>query len=202
MFDQDRVVIICEPKTGIPFISLAWAGMVGCVSGMNREGLSVTINGAPSRLPSDVATPTCMVAREVLQHAHNLTEAIEIVRRRQVFVSALFLVGSRKDGRFVVIEKTPTRVAVREAGADPHIVCANHYLTPDLEPDPVNQQAKRVDRTVGRYERVNELLQAATGPLNAARLRRPACATAGCPKAGSPATATAARLTRSSRRIR
>ena len=77
VFDEDRIVIICEPTNGIPFISLAWAGMAGCVSGMNREGVSIIVNGAPSHLPADSATPTCLVAREVLEHAHNLAEATD-----------------------------------------------------------------------------------------------------------------------------
>ena len=42
---------MCEPDNGIPFISLSWAGMAGVVSGMNRAGVSVTVNGAPSSLP-------------------------------------------------------------------------------------------------------------------------------------------------------
>ena len=59
VFDEDRIVIICEPDNGIPFVSLSWAGMVGCVSGMNRAGLGVMVNGAPSNLPDSAATPTC-----------------------------------------------------------------------------------------------------------------------------------------------
>ena len=169
VFDEDRVVILCEPKDGIPFISLAWAGMAGCVSGMNRAGVSVTVNGAPSHLPDDAATPTCLVAREVLQYAHNLAEATEIIRRRQVFVSAQFLVGSRADGRFIVIEKTPERMAVREpaAGADT-LVCANHYLTPELKDDPINEKFKRVDTSVSRFDRMTELLGTEAAPLDAA----------------------------------
>lgn len=169
VFDEDRIVILCEPKDGIPFISLAWAGMVGCVSGMNREGVSVTVNGAPSRLPDDAATPTCLVAREVLQRAKTLAEAVEIVRRRQVFVSALFLVGSRKDGRFVVIERTPNQTVVREPGSESHIVCANLYRSPELEADEMNQRMKRVDTSVPRYDRANELLVEARGALDPAR---------------------------------
>ena len=172
VFDEDRLVIICEPQNGIPFISLAWAGMAGCVSGMNRAGLSVTVNGAPSHLPDDAATPTCLVAREVLQYAHNIAEATEIIRQRRVFVSAQFLVGSRADGKCVVIEKTPERMAVREpeTGANT-LVCANHYLTPELKDDPINEVFKRVDTSVPRFDRMTELLRDAAAPLDA-----PACA--------------------------
>src|SRR6267378_3026979 len=68
VFSRDRVVIMCEPDHGIPFISLAWAGMAGVVSGMNRAGISVTVNGAPSNLPRETATPVAIVARQVLQN--------------------------------------------------------------------------------------------------------------------------------------
>ena len=72
VFDEDRMVIIYEPDEGIPFISLAWSGMAGCVSAMNRAGLAVTVNGAPSQLPADTGAPTCIVARDVVQHATNI----------------------------------------------------------------------------------------------------------------------------------
>lgn len=168
VFDRDRVMILCEPKDGIPFVSLSWAGMAGVVSGMNREGLSITVNGAPSRLPGSARTPTCLVAREVLQHARTLAEAIEIIRRREVFVSALFLVGSRADGRFVVVEKTGTHTEVREETGRPYLVSANHYLTPELRDDPLNVEFMRADTSVSRDRRAHELLAAAQG-LDAAK---------------------------------
>ena len=169
VFDEDRIVIICEPTNGIPFISLAWAGMAGCVSGMNREGISIIVNGAPSHLPADSATPTCLVAREVLEHAHNLAEATEIIRKRQVFVSAMFLVGSRADGKFIVVEKTPEKTAVREPETDADsLVCANHYLTPELKDDPINETYKRADTSVSRFDRMTELLRDETNRLDAA----------------------------------
>lgn len=176
VFDEDRIVMICEPSDGLAFISLAWAGMVGCVSGMNREGLCVTVNGAPSRLPRQAATPTCLVARDVLQHARNLEEAAAIIRRSRVFVSAQFLVGSRQDGRFVVIEKTPEHTVVREAAGDSLIICANHYMTPALTNDAANQAFVRRDTSVPRYERMAELLARTTAgsldPVQSAAILR------------------------------
>lgn len=169
VFDEDRILIICEPKNGIAFISLAWAGMAGCVSGLNREGISITVNGAPSQLPADAATPTCLVAREVLEHAHTLAEATEIIRQRQVFVSAMFLIGSRADGRFIVVEKTPETTAVREPEKNAaSLVCANHYLTQELKDDPINEIYKLADTSVSRFARTTELLHGETNRLDAA----------------------------------
>jgi hypothetical protein len=169
VFDQDRILIFCEPKDGIAFVSLAWAGMAGCVSGMNREGISIIVNGAPSDLPADAATPTCLVAREVLEHAHNLAEAVAIIRQRHIFVSAMFLVGSRADGKFIVVEKTPGKMAVREPEkTDDTLVCANHYLTPEFKDTAINETYKRADTSISRFDRLTELLRDETNRLDAA----------------------------------
>jgi tetratricopeptide (TPR) repeat protein len=168
VFSRDRVVIMSEPDGGIPFISLSWAGMAGVVSGMNRAGLSVTINGAPSGLPRETATPVAMVARDVLEHAHNLAEVLEILRRAKVFVSTLWLVGSRADGKFVVVEKTPITTQVREPDGD-SIVCANHFQTPGLRDDPRNTNYLLEATSVSRAARLAELIQATHGAVNVAR---------------------------------
>ncbi len=166
VFDEERIVIVCEPDEGIPFISLAWAGMAGCVTAMNREGLAVFVNGAPSRLPGDAATPTCIVARDVAQHARTISEATEIIRRHRVFVSAIFLVASRRDGRAVVIEKTPVQMAVREPSGEPWLVCANHYLTGALTNEAVNLKYVQADTSLCRYARMVELLERQAGSLD------------------------------------
>lgn len=168
VFSRDRVVIMCQPDGGIPFISLSWAGMAGVLSGMNRAGVSVTINGAPSGLPRATATPVAMVARDVLEHAHNLAEVLEILRRAKVFVSTLWLVGSRADGKFVVVEKTPVATQVREPEGV-SIVCANHFQTPVLRDDPRNTNYVVEATSVSRAARLTELMQPTNGMISIAR---------------------------------
>lgn len=165
VFSRDRVVILCEPDGGIPFISLAWAGMAGVVSGMNRAGISVTINGAPCALPDDTASPVAMVARDVLQKTRNLTEALDIIRKAQVFVSTIWLVGSRADGKFVVVEKTPEGTAVRESDTD-SIVAANHFETDAMKSLERNTNFMIESTSVSRHARIDELLRGARGKVD------------------------------------
>src|SRR5262245_24307509 len=162
VFSRDRVVIMCEPDHGIPFISLAWAGMAGVVSGMNRAGISVTVNGAPSNLPRETATPVAIVARDILQKAHNFDETMNILRGAKVFVSTLWLIGSKSDGKFIVVEKTPDTTQLREADGD-SIVCANHFESSGLRDDFRNQQHIAEATSVSRKTRMNELIQGAHG---------------------------------------
>ena len=164
VFSRDRVVIMCEPDHGIPFISLSWASMAGVVSGMNRAGVSVTINGAPSSLPGDTATPVAMVARDVLQKAHNLDEALKILRESKVFVSTLWLIGSRGDGKFIVVEKTPQVTNVREADGNT-IVSANHFQTDKLKDDKRNLRYIEEATSVPRFDRMTELVTNANGKI-------------------------------------
>jgi len=168
VFSRDRMVILCEPDGGIPFISLAWAGMAGVVSGMNRAGVSVVINGAPCALPDETATPVAMVAREVLQKTRNLAEALEIIRGAKVFVSTIWLVGSRADGKFVVVEKTPEITAVREPAKDT-IIAANHFQTDGLKGVERNTNFMTESTSVSRYARMDELLREGRGTHNAGR---------------------------------
>jgi tetratricopeptide (TPR) repeat protein len=167
VFSRDRVVMIYEPEDGIPFISLSWAGMAGVVSGMNRAGLSVTLNGAPSSLPRETATPAGIVAREILQTSHNLSEAIGLLKNAKVFVSTLWLVGSLADGKFVVVEKTPERTEVREPEGN-FIISANHFQTEALKEQPRNKNYTEESTSVSRAERMRELVQLAQGRLDAA----------------------------------
>lgn len=166
VFSRDRVVIMCEPDDGLPFISLAWASMAGVVSGMNRAGISVTINGAPSSLPGETATPVAMVARDVLQKAHNLDETLKILREARVFVSTLWLIGSRADGKFIVVEKTPKVTNVREPDGE-FIVSANHFQTDKLKDDARNVRYLEEATSLPRYDRMTELMQTNQGKIDA-----------------------------------
>src|SRR5271154_5142257 len=157
VFSRDRVVEMCEPDNGIPFISLSWAGMAGVVSGMNRAGVSVTVNGAPSKLPDTTATPVAIVAREIMEKAHNLDEALDILRNAKVFVSTIWLVGSRADGKFIVVEKTPGATNVREADGD-SIVCPNHFETAELKDSSRNTNYMAEATSVSRTVRLQELI--------------------------------------------
>ena len=167
VFSRDRVVEMCEPDGGIPFISLSWAGMAGVVSGMNRAGVSVTVNGAPSALPKDIGTPVAMVARDILQKAHNLDEALKILRDAHVFVSTIWLVGSRADGKFVVVEKTPAVTNVREPAGD-SIICPNHFETAGLKDGKRNTDYMDQATSVSREARMKELIAQSHGGISPA----------------------------------
>jgi isopenicillin-N N-acyltransferase-like protein len=156
-FADDKIVAFFNPATGYKLMTVTWGGFIGAVSGMNEKGVTITINAAKTSIPSGSATPVSLVAREILQYAKNIDEAIAIARKRKMFVSESFLVGSAEDNKAVVIEKTPDSLDIYDPGRD-YILCANHFQSKGLGQSKANQEQIKESASPYRYQRLTELL--------------------------------------------
>ncbi len=125
-FAENKIVAFVNPDNGYRFMYITWASMIGVVSGMNEQGLTVTINAAKSDIPSKATTPVSLLAREILQYADNIEEAIEIAKKRKTFVSESLLIGSASDKNAVIIEKSPMKFGVKTTPEN-SIICSNHF---------------------------------------------------------------------------
>jgi len=157
-FAKDKIIAFYNPSAGHKFMMVTWGGMTGVLSGMNVEGLTVTLNAAKSDIPSSAATPVSIVAREILQYASTIDEAYAIAKKRKTFVAESFLIGSAKDKRAAVIEKSPEAIALYETKND-WLIDANHFMTDSLGNTELNSDHKRTSASPYRYERTKELLQ-------------------------------------------
>ncbi len=156
-FAEEKMVAFYAPDKGHKFMFVTWGGFTGVVSGMNDKGLTVTINAARSDIPTGAATPVSLVAREVLQYAANINEAIAIAKSRKMFVSESFLVGSAQDHKTIIIEKTPKELAIYDPNSD-NIQCTNHYQSKEFENQKLNKEQKESSASVYRYKRLQELV--------------------------------------------
>ncbi|MEO7308198.1 MAG: C45 family peptidase [Ferruginibacter sp.] len=158
-FAEDKIVAFFNPAKGHKFMTVTWGGFVGAVSGMNDQGLSVTINAAKSSLPTGSATPVSLVTKEILQYAKNIQEAIAIAKSRKMFVSESFLVASTADNKAVIIEKTPESLEVYDPQKN-YIVCTNHFQSNGLGKTKMNIEQENESASVYRYKRLTQLLDA------------------------------------------
>ena len=172
-FADNKVVDFVTPAQGHQFVTVSWCGMSGVVSGMNMAGLTITLNAAKSDLPTGAATPISLLAREILQYAGTIDEAVAIARKRHTFVSESLLIGSAADNKAVVIEKTPDSLGVYNSGQQ-SLICTNHYQSAALGKSAINQQQMRESASVYREQRLAELMNRAGAltPTKAAAILR------------------------------
>lgn len=156
-FSHNKIVAFYAPENGHRFMMVTFGGMIGVLSGMNAEGLTVTINAAKSEIPFAAATPVSLVAREVLQYASTIEEAYAIVRKREMFVAESFLIGSAKDGRAAIIEKSNSTIGLYDPD-DGRLICTNHFQSPELSGTSLNREHMENSASEYRYRRVVELL--------------------------------------------
>ncbi|WP_394798556.1 C45 family autoproteolytic acyltransferase/hydolase [Chryseobacterium indologenes] len=158
-FAKNKVVEFVEPDTGIPYMSVSWPGMIGVVSGMNKKGITVTINAGKSKIPLTAKTPISLVTREILQYAGTIEEAIAIAGKRKVFVSESILVGSAADKNAVIIEVSPKNFGVYKVQNTSQVICTNHFQSDAYKNDLKNQKHIEESHSAYRYEKLQELLQ-------------------------------------------
>jgi hypothetical protein len=157
-FAEDKIVCFVRPVEGYPFTFITWASMIGVVSGMNNNGLTVTINAGKSEIPYSAATPISLIAREILQYAASIDEAIDIAEKRKSFVSESLLIGSAKDNRAIIIEKSPSKFGIYEI-VDSNLICANHFQSEAFKNDEANKKQIAESASLYRQNRVSELIK-------------------------------------------
>jgi hypothetical protein len=176
IFDLRKAVMFFRPSGGIPFVSIAWAGMAGVVTGLNAEGIFISVNAARSREMRNVGIPVVFLIRRVLQEATTIDKAVSILKEAPMMVADIFLLGDGKARKAVVVEKTPYGIEVREG--EGFVIATNHFLGGSLKGDRENIRITERTSTIHRYLRLKELLNEEgkkldpTGALKLLRDRR------------------------------
>ena len=157
-FAKEKIIAFVNPSEGHKFMSVTWGGMIGVVSGMNDQGLTVTINAGKSEIPLVAKTPISIVTREILQYSSTIEEAVAIAKKREVFVSEAIFVGSAKDKKAAIIEVAPDNFGVYEVENTDELICSNHFQSEAYKNDERNLKWIAESHSVYRFKRMEELI--------------------------------------------
>jgi len=157
-FGDQKIAAFINPDSGHKFMMYTWGGMIGAVSGMNEKGITVTINAGKSKMPIKAKTPISLVAREILQYATNTSEAIEIAKKREVFVSESIMIGSGDEKKAILIEVSPSNFGVYEVENSNQLICSNHFQSDSYSGD--NRNLKTIEKSHSKYrfDRMQQLV--------------------------------------------
>lgn len=164
-FAKQKIIAFINPEDGNPYVSVTWGGFTGVTSGMNTEGLTITINASKSKIPLIAKTPISILSREILQYATTIDEAIAIAKKREVFVSETILIGSAKDGKAALIEVSPKNFGVYEVENSNQLICSNHFQSDAYEDDKRNSKSIEESHSKYRFDRMQEILKEDEGKM-------------------------------------
>lgn len=149
--------------TGAPageFIAIGWPGYLGVLSGMAPGRFAITLNAVLSEEAAQIALPVSFLIRQTFEEAETFAAAVERLSQAVIPGNCLLLVSGIAPGEMLVIERTPTRHAIRHAtrhaGAS-RVIVANEYLKLDAET--VLGDTELQSSSCSRYDRMDALLQ-------------------------------------------
>jgi hypothetical protein len=164
IFDDRKAVFLVEEDGMIPFASVAWPGLVGVVSGMNREGVAAVVHGARGGPTRTTGEPVVHELRRLLSTARTTSEAVVALGKSDPLVSHIVVI-SDAGGHAVAVERIPGATSfVRELGQRASVT--NHLEGP-FSNDPKNLRVREISSTLARRARGDELVRGVGGPATA-----------------------------------
>jgi isopenicillin-N N-acyltransferase-like protein len=131
VFDAEKIL-----KWVFPFVSVIWAGMVGVVTGVNAEGVYLSLNAAGSTDFARIGTPSTLIALKALQFSKTAAEAVSIIQKEQMFITDIFVVSDRTTHQLFRVEKSPKATEIIEL-KNPSVV-TNHLISARFKDDSIN----------------------------------------------------------------
>ena len=152
------LVSFVRPDSVIAYASVGWPGLVGVVSGLNAEGIAIMVH--PARTADVTVTrdaqPIALLARDVLENARTLGDAISILEHNKPLGAAAIVIVDGNARACAVVERSPDRFSVTR---DPRPCLAGDVLvTQAFADDAENDRAGRVRPSRVRLKRVSKLL--------------------------------------------
>jgi isopenicillin-N N-acyltransferase-like protein len=133
--DRHTLVVVWKPTGKKAFATITISPLTGCISGMNEDGLAVTINEIHLKQAKDKptfnwkGTPTLALFRRVLEECATVAEAEALLRKAERTSTSCMTACDATGG--AVFEITPKTIAVRKAKNDV-CCCTNHFCTDEL----------------------------------------------------------------------
>ncbi len=157
IFDEKKAVFLMREEGRIPYASVSWPGLVGAVTGMNAEGVSLVVHGGRARATRPSGEPILHTMRDVLGRAHSTAEALAILGEEEPMVSHIVMLAD-PSGDVAIAERAPGEPIFVRRGRG-KVPLTNHFEGPFAD-DPANKRVEAVTSTLARRARLDELLAA------------------------------------------
>ncbi len=193
------IFIVQEPKPdptipgytpGYPFLSVGWIGVIGTLSGMNIEGVSIGDTTSWTTEMTVAGVPYFFLIRSVIQYADCIDAALWIFENTPKTAGFTHVVGDAKIPEAKVIEISADRVALRSINpcqcTPPQTIhTSNHYECEEMIPGQAEAYGITLDpewtvcdwldyirQADRRFDRYNQLLNKYYGKITVFKATR------------------------------
>lgn len=182
---ENAAVIVRKPTGKVPSLVVGWAGVLGCVTGMNAKGLSIGEMGCSSNDETYAGFPMFFLLRYCLEESETLDQALTIMRRapRTSGYNFIFTDGKAPKPRAVALEVDHSRMVVFEGG-DKQEDVAPHFSIPEcvrrvnhfVDPTMAGRQRKVYDPRVSEqaswmgYKLISDYIAANKGKMTGEKM--------------------------------
>ncbi len=129
-WDQNQVLIHFVPQDGLAHVAVAALGMhASGITAFNETGLTLAIHQLNLDDTQVSATPVVIVSAEVMRQAHNINDAIQIIKSFPRSAGWAYIVSQGQDR--AVIETSAHHVEIRRSST-PFFYQTNHVSSEEL----------------------------------------------------------------------
>ncbi len=154
---DNPTIFVRQPNDGIPHMFIAVPGVVWPNSGMNAEGITISLDTAHALHLSDLSlhgTSNVQLMSEVMRRAHFYDEAYAIMESHARMRANLIIIADGKSQQAGVFELLGDEMGVRELGDRGTLYMTNHFLAPGYEGRDVPTES-----SFSRYRRFEQVLE-------------------------------------------
>ena len=112
---EHAVIIVAEPKGGLPFVNVSYAGFIGSVTGMNTAHVSIGEMGGRG-LGHWSGVPMAFLVREALESGKDLDAALAVFRDNKRTCEYYYVLADAKTNRAVGLEAHWNKFAIVQPG--------------------------------------------------------------------------------------
>ena len=144
--------------TGAPagrFTTIGWPGFIGAFSAVAPGRFAISLNAVLSLEKAVPAMPIVFLIRNILENTKCFDEAKYLLSETPIPCDCLLLLTGVKAGELVVIERTPTRHAIRYA-VNGQISVTNSYQK--IVADTGTPTSELLATSCNRFNRIQELV--------------------------------------------
>jgi tetratricopeptide (TPR) repeat protein len=164
-WDKYPTIFYVYPEDAFNYISVASAGMLGVVSGINEKQISFALHENYTNVSNENNLPVFALGSLILKYADSLEKAQEIINSSKATSGWSITISDNKTKKAFVAEIYGDEIKYRFMSNDT-LICTNSYISKEFHQYETTLNPLFNLSSITRYQRANKLVEDNLGKIN------------------------------------